>query len=127
MRRTTQSCGCDSHPQAQSHGLAQKASTSCGFLKTRLTTSKTSQAFFKSWGISRIGSMPRSTKAPEICMTCSDSYMASSECAPSIMSMHVQVMSSSADGSHPFGGCGPRSNSSASIASHTSRSVSCWL
>jgi hypothetical protein len=111
--------------QTQSYGLALEASASCRCFKMRLAIGKTSRTDFRNWGISCTGIMPSSTIALQISTTSCDSHLTSAAHSPSILSMHVLILSSSADRSHPSGGCRPRSCSSTSIASHTSRFVSC--
>jgi hypothetical protein len=70
------------------------------------------------------GRMPRSTRTPETLMTYRDSRSTSAARSPLIQSARVRALSSSVDRSYPLGGCRPRSSSSTSIASCTSRSVS---
>jgi hypothetical protein len=70
------------------------------------------------------GSMPKLTRASEIPMTSCDSHLASAACSSLILSMHARVVSSPNDKSRPLVGCRLHSCSSASIASHTSRSIS---
>jgi hypothetical protein len=111
--------------QAQSHGPAPKANASSKRFKMRSTASRISRAYFRSWGVSWMGIMPRSTSMPEICMTCHDSHSGSMARSLSILSRRAWALSSSADRSCLSGGCRPRSSSSTSIASRTSRSVSC--
>jgi hypothetical protein len=63
--------------QPQSHRLASNANTSCNRFKMRSATDKTSQADFGSWGMSWMGSMPRSAKALEIPTTRCDNRITS--------------------------------------------------
>jgi hypothetical protein len=111
--------------QAQSHKPALEACTSHRCSKMRPAVIKTSQANFRSWGMSQMGSLPRSTRALEIPMTGCDSCSASTECSPLIPSTRAGVSSSSADRSCLSGRCRTHTCSSASIASCTSRSISC--
>jgi hypothetical protein len=76
--------------------------------------------------MSWMGSRPRSTGMLEILMTYYNSCSASAARSPSIRSTRVRALSSSTDQSHPSVGCRPCSSSFANIASHTSRSISCW-
>jgi hypothetical protein len=72
-----------------------------------------------------MGSTPRSTRALEIPTTSCNSRLASVARSLLILSMCAWILSSSADRFCLSGGCMPYSCSSTSIASHTSRSVSC--
>jgi hypothetical protein len=111
--------------QAQSDRLASNARASCRCFKAWSTVDSTYQARFGNWGMSWMGIMPRLTRTPEIFMICCDSHSASATCSPSIPTTRVQAVFSSADRSLLPEGCRPRSISSASIVSLTSRSVSC--
>jgi hypothetical protein len=111
--------------RAQSDRPVPEASASRRCSKMRLATGKTSRADFGSWGMSWMGSMPRSSRAWEIPTTSYDSHPAVTVRSPLLLFTRVWVLSSSADRSHPSGGCRPHSCSSVSIASHTSMSVSC--
>jgi hypothetical protein len=71
-----------------------------------------------------MGSIPRSTNALEIPTTSIDSFLASAVHSLSILAMHAQISSSSADRSHSWKECRPHACSFASFASRTSRSVS---
>jgi hypothetical protein len=120
----TQSHGRGDRPKTQSHGPAPEASISCKRCKTWSTAGKTSQADFRSSGMFWMGSMPRSTRMPEILMTYCDSHSALLAHLLLALSAHAQALSSSVDRSRPSGGCRPCSRSFGSIASCTSRSVS---
>jgi hypothetical protein len=91
--------------QTQSHGPVSEACASRRRSKRRLATIKISWADFRSWGITWMGNIPRSAMAMEISTTNYDSCPTSVVRSPLILSNCV---------------C-----SSASIASRTSRSVSC--
>jgi hypothetical protein len=69
-------------------------------------------------------SMPRWAKALEIPTMCCDNRIASTACSSVISSAGAWVWSSSVNKSHPSKECRPRSSSSASITSRTSRSTS---
>jgi hypothetical protein len=110
--------------QAQSHEPVSEAYSSRRRCKMRPAAVKTFGAHFGSWVMSWMGSISRSTRALEIPTTNYDSYLASAAQSPLIPSMRAWDSSSSADRSHPSGGCRSHSCSSASITSCTSRSVS---
>jgi hypothetical protein len=75
--------------------------------------------------MSWMSNMPKSTRASEIPTTSGDSYLASVARSSLILSTCARVMSSSDDKSRPKMGRKPCSSFSASITSHTSRSIYC--
>jgi hypothetical protein len=75
--------------------------------------------------MSWMGSMPRSSRTMEILKTHCDSCSALAARSPLTLSTSTRALSNSADRSHPSVGCKSRSSSSNSIASGTSRSISC--
>jgi hypothetical protein len=118
--------------QTQSHEPAPEASASCKRFKMRSTTGRSSRVDFGSCGMSWMGSRPRSTRMLEIITTCYDSCLASVAHSPLILATCARALTNSADRSCLSLECRPRSSSSTSIASHTSKSISCrqrriWL